>query len=1389
MRNLKKILALVLALVMSFSLMATANAFTDDEQITDTYETAVTVLDGLKVFQGYDDGSFQPQGAITRAEVAAIIYRIVTGDVTDAQVGIYADYNKFDDVKSTSWYAGYVNFCANAEYIKGYDARTFGPNDPVTGYQALAMILRALGYDKNGEFTGSSWQVQTAAVGENRGITKNIAAGTLGTAASREVVAEILFQAILVDKVNYTPAFGYQLDDTSIGWDTFELESIEGVVVANEYADLYSDSPLKTGRTEMIVDGDSYVIDYATTLEDLGENHAAYITEGKNVLAIAKTGNTVFETGAEADIKTDKKFENVTGLERGSAEEFINFDGGSEYKVSDWKLSYVLKFEAADDDALDRFLEDEGLDLDHTDFKASTSLFGSEYTREVTFNAGKAIPSADIGAMKYIFNEADEDDNDDFILGEVYVGTQSNEDISDDPDMSWKTFQNKYIDTDENAIEVEENENGNWLKVVDVDGDGVADYVMKTIYTVTGVEDIDKDGDITLSCDEESLDKTDALNRLDDEDDDIDVVAEDEVSEGDIVYYAVIDGNAYTYLADVVTAEIEKVNRNTLTATTTDGDEYVQSGVCEHTYWDEITSGVKNLEGDVNYELYLDKFGYLAAFTESVNNAGFVLITDGYYESARTDDIYAAMVWDGEDLVDTDITDGGDRFIVDNRDDNDWGNLRWFNGVNANYNETTGRWSNTDIQTIVAALSDDGTLTPVDDLYRYREDVVMIGLEPVEENIPDRGETIGYIYDTTRNSTAYNELRTDADGDAVEADVRGLSSTVYYFVYNTDDGTVVREYVGYANTPDLGDDADKIENIYAVASRASDAHDDDYYTAEIVVVEMEDGYNQIDREEIFLLDLPEVYSSVSKETATVIRADGTMQDVTIDLEKSNIREYDPADTKYVAPGLYYMWESADEADVYVIEWMTPADIAASDYLAGTVNKNTATGGEDWTSVDAYENNWYEITPGNYLVASYAGYEDSKRNTEDSSYYIVSYDLDSDGEYTLDLETSDWDDALTQDVRGQDSLNSVLIAYDDNDILYAISFRYEDASTDIDDVFTESIFAWSTPAAEEEFSWGDVSVTFGSEKLTAGTPKTFTTYTEAVEALGDADGFAATPAANLVNVAGMDGAVKAVDLDANKATETTYNYDIVVMTDDGQEVQHYSVVVPAAKTDNDLTDIDAIAKIDEDNDEVNLGNGELAALTESDLTVSDGATAKIDAKDKTITVTSEAGVDHVYNIVEGAFIYVNDEPQGFVANGQEFEMPDDADTYVSDNVVGTISAGDTFTMNSEKPGVIEFYGLYDLSVDSAYAQYVTILDSEGEEVDLTQPIAVGTELTFVWKADGVTTGDYGYGTEYHTCLNNDHDNAILDGSALPAEQPYSATFEMPAQDTTIYTHEA
>ena len=96
---MKKLLAMVLALVMTLSLAVSANAaFKDADKVSDTYEEAVAVLNGMGVFKGYEDGSFQPQGDITRAEVAAIVYRVYTKDVKDAKASLYATYNKFSDM-------------------------------------------------------------------------------------------------------------------------------------------------------------------------------------------------------------------------------------------------------------------------------------------------------------------------------------------------------------------------------------------------------------------------------------------------------------------------------------------------------------------------------------------------------------------------------------------------------------------------------------------------------------------------------------------------------------------------------------------------------------------------------------------------------------------------------------------------------------------------------------------------------------------------------------------------------------------------------------------------------------------------------------------------------------------------------------------------------------------------------------------------------------------------------------------------------------------------------------------------------------------------------------------------------------------------------------------
>ena len=236
MRNLKKFLALVLAMVMAMSLMVTANAATKsskfpNEEIDPGLVEAVDVLAGLEVFKGQNttgaadaEATFAPKEEITRKEVAALIYRVFSTDVKDTKTHLYKDYANFSDVNSESWYAGYVGLCANHNIIKGSNNGRFYPDNKVTGYEVLAMILRVVGYDEEGEFTGSGWQTRVASKAALLHITDNLNttnyAGTLNQPATREVVAELIFQTMVrVPQVTHN-SLGYN-DKTNLTSNQF----------------------------------------------------------------------------------------------------------------------------------------------------------------------------------------------------------------------------------------------------------------------------------------------------------------------------------------------------------------------------------------------------------------------------------------------------------------------------------------------------------------------------------------------------------------------------------------------------------------------------------------------------------------------------------------------------------------------------------------------------------------------------------------------------------------------------------------------------------------------------------------------------------------------------------------------------------------------------------------------------------------------------------------------------------------------------------------------------------------------------------------------------------------------------------------------------------------
>ena len=157
---MKKLLALVLALVMSMSLVTISNAAYSDKMPTrSTYKEAVDVMNAVGVFIGDEKGNFDAKENLTREQAAKIIAYLELGEkAADALVGGAT----FTDVAATRWSAGFVAYCAQAGVVAGYDGK-FDPAGQLTALQFGKMLLVELGYDaKAAGMVGTDWAINTS---------------------------------------------------------------------------------------------------------------------------------------------------------------------------------------------------------------------------------------------------------------------------------------------------------------------------------------------------------------------------------------------------------------------------------------------------------------------------------------------------------------------------------------------------------------------------------------------------------------------------------------------------------------------------------------------------------------------------------------------------------------------------------------------------------------------------------------------------------------------------------------------------------------------------------------------------------------------------------------------------------------------------------------------------------------------------------------------------------------------------------------------------------------------------------------------------------------------------------------------------------------------------
>ena len=204
MRTMNKIVALSLVLAMALSMMASAASFKDQATINEDLIDEINMMLALNVYseQGTGAGYFEPNGTITRAQAAKIIYVLKNKGVDNGATS-WTGLNIFTDVEAGAWYEGYVNYCASTGLIAGTGDGMFNPTGKIKGVEFAKLLLVLNGYKADVEgYTGDKWAENIIADAEAAGLFVDYELAVKGI-VTREWAAQMIVNAINAIKVKY----------------------------------------------------------------------------------------------------------------------------------------------------------------------------------------------------------------------------------------------------------------------------------------------------------------------------------------------------------------------------------------------------------------------------------------------------------------------------------------------------------------------------------------------------------------------------------------------------------------------------------------------------------------------------------------------------------------------------------------------------------------------------------------------------------------------------------------------------------------------------------------------------------------------------------------------------------------------------------------------------------------------------------------------------------------------------------------------------------------------------------------------------------------------------------------------------------------------------------
>ena len=425
-RRQKKVLSLVLCVAMMLSVMVVGAgaAFSDQSKIKNT--EAVDACTALNIIGGYPDGSFKPEGNITRAEVTKMICVALNGG-KEPNLATNATPT-FSDVRTnanSAWAEKYIESCYAQGIVSGVGGGKFAPAGNVTGTQLAKMLLVALGYKSENEgFTGNAWATNVNTIASAKGLYEGLEKLDVSAALTRDSAARMIWNALQAYEVEYKTTLvtdskgqltsqitvqdkvvGSTNDKITLLRDKYDAWMNVGTLVKVDGKDLtIAMNSADRAASDLVKDADNNDL---TSLDftKLGKDYSALM--GQKVKIIFKNGKTNDVLGVYATEDNTVYNTVMNAVEKDGSK--IKFDGKSYSAESTIKV-YVNGTRIAKAEGNSKKTDFTVDDFDDTTTKTASLLNGSRvvYGKDTTADIHSVANRISADEVKFI----DSNDND-----------------------------------------------------------------------------------------------------------------------------------------------------------------------------------------------------------------------------------------------------------------------------------------------------------------------------------------------------------------------------------------------------------------------------------------------------------------------------------------------------------------------------------------------------------------------------------------------------------------------------------------------------------------------------------------------------------------------------------------------------------------------------------------------------------------------------------------------------------------------------------------------------------------------------------------------------------------------------------------------------------------